>query len=96
MLLVKILQYSQENTCVGVSTLKEIPIQVFPVDIAKFLRLPILKNICERLLLNCFIDSLLHRPKGSRFILYDSVRFHGPSHRFSLSWASLVLNRVPT
>ena len=38
------------------------------------LRLPILKNICERLLFDCFNGSLLHRPKGSRSILYESVK----------------------
>ena len=31
--------------------LKKAPIQVFPVSISKFVRTPILKNICERLLL---------------------------------------------
>ena len=46
-------QYSHENTCVGVSSClqlyyKETPTQVFPV---KLLRTPILKIICERLLL---------------------------------------------
>ena len=64
---------------------KETTTQVFPVDVAKFLRLPISKNICERLLLDCFNGSLLHRPECSRSILYDSVRLNGPSHRSSLS-----------
>ena len=57
---------------------KKTPTQVFAVDITKFSRLPILKNNCERLLLDCFNDSLLHRPKGSRSILYDSVSLQGP------------------
>ena len=40
-LFLMILQYSQKNTCVGVS---------FSIlNIAKFLRAPTLKNICERL-----------------------------------------------
>ena len=39
-----ILQYSQENTCVGVQR------RCFSVNITKFLRTPIFKNICERLL----------------------------------------------
>ena len=42
----KILQYSQENTCVGDSLIK---------NIAKFFRLPILKNICKWLLLKMFM-----------------------------------------
>ena len=62
-LFLKISQYSQENTCVGIffliklqpyrpaTLLKETPTQVFPVNISKFLRIPILKNTCERLLL---------------------------------------------
>ena len=54
----KILQNSQENPCVGVSFLiklhfikKEGQKRCFSVNIAKYLRKPILKNICERLLL---------------------------------------------
>ena len=58
---------------------KEILTQVFPVDIAKFLRLPILKNICERLLPDYFNGSLVHRPNGLRSIFYGSVRLQGPS-----------------
>ena len=57
----KILQYSQKNTCVGVSLLmkmqafspvillKKTPKQAFSVNIAKFLRIHVLKNMCERL-----------------------------------------------
>ena len=49
----KILQFSQENTCVGVRAVtKKRPQQrCFPVNIVKFLRTVILKNICKRLLL---------------------------------------------
>ena len=42
--LLKIPEILQENTCVGVN--------LFSVKFAKFLRAPILKNICKRLLLN--------------------------------------------
>ena len=42
----------------------------FPVNIAKFLRVPISKNICERLLFDCFNGSILHGPKSSRSKLY--------------------------
>ena len=57
-LFLKILQYSQKNTCVGVSLLMKMqafsPVillkkQAFSVNIAKFLRIPVLKNMCERL-----------------------------------------------
>ena len=57
-LFLKILQYSQENTCVGVSFLvkirafspvKKTSTQTFPMNIVKFLRTPVLKNSCERL-----------------------------------------------
>ena len=46
-LFLEILQYAQENTCVGVS--------FFSVNIAKFQRTPILKNIYKRLLLRVTI-----------------------------------------
>ena len=70
----------------------------FRVNIAKFLRLAISKNICELLLFACFNGSLLHGPKGSRSKLYDGVRLQDPSQRsvFFFKSASLVLNRVPT
>ena len=78
------------------------------MDVTNFLKPPILKNICERLLLDYFNGSLIHRPNGLRSILHDSVRLQGPS-----PWPSflllifcklfllflnfpLVLNRVPT
>ena len=54
----------------------------------KILRLPILKNISEWLLLHCFNGSLLQRPKSSRSILHDSVRLQGPSHRSSFLFLS--------
>ena len=69
------------------------------MSIAKFLRLAILKNISERLLFDCFNGSLIHRPKGSRSIMYDSVSFQGARHRssfFVFNATSLFLNRVPT
>ena len=52
----------------------------FPVNIAKFLILPVLKNICKRLLYNFFNGSLLHGPKDLRPRLYDGVGLQGPSH----------------
>ena len=60
----------------------------FPVNIANFLILLISKNNCKRLLFYFFNGSLLHRPKGSRFRLYDGVRLQGPTDRSSLllSW----------
>ena len=48
------------------------------MDIAKFLRLSILKNISERLFLDCFNGLLIYRPKGVMSVLYDSVRLQGP------------------
>ena len=55
----------------------------FPVNIAKFLILFILKNICKRLLFNFFNGSLLFGPKGLRSRLYDGVRLQGLSDRSS-------------
>ena len=70
---IKILQYAQETSVLEFQASR---------NIAKFLRLPILKKSCERPLLDCFNGSLSHRPnKGSRSILYDKVRLQGPSHR---------------
>ena len=45
----KILQYLQENTSVGVS--KRLQDKSFLVKFAKFLRKPILKNLCKWLVL---------------------------------------------
>ena len=60
----------------------------FPVNIAKFLIILIPKNICERLLLDFFNDSLLHRPKVSRPRLCDGVRLQGLTHRSSFLFLS--------
>ena len=50
-LFLQISQYPQKNTFVGVLKLyyKEGPNMCFLVNIAKFLRTPVFKNICERL-----------------------------------------------
>ena len=53
----------------------------FPVNIAKFLIQPILKNICKRLLFNVFNGSPLHGPKGLRTRLYGDVILRGSSDR---------------
>ena len=52
------LQYSPENTCVGVSLYcsfikNRLQHRCFPVNIVNFLRILILKNICDRMLLYC-------------------------------------------
>ena len=47
----KIPPISQENTCVE-SLKNSLKDRNFPVKFAKFLRIPIFRNICERLLLN--------------------------------------------
>ena len=60
----------------------------FLANIAEFLILPILKNICKRLPFNFFNGSLLHGPKGLRYTLHDSVRFQGPSDRSSFWFLS--------
>ena len=55
-LLLRILLYSEETTYVEVSFSKETPAQVFSyLNILKFLRAPIFKNIGERLLVNVAI-----------------------------------------
>ena len=64
------------------------------VKIAKFLILLNSKNNCERLPFDFFNGLLLHRPKGSRFRLYDGVRFQGPTHRSSFLFLSFLYFRV--
>ena len=44
----KISQYSQENACVGVFLIKLQDWRSFLMEFVKFLRTPVLKNICER------------------------------------------------
>ena len=71
----------------------------FSVNIAKCLRLLILKNFCERLLFDCFNG--LHFTDGSRSRFCEDVRLHrlhGPSCRsfFVFKSPSLALNQVPT
>ena len=53
---VKTTKYSPENTCAGLSIQqtcnfikKRVQHRCFPVNIAKFLKTPILRNVCERL-----------------------------------------------
>ena len=75
-LFLKISQYSQENTFVGVSInkvpgLRPVTLskrdsnRYFPVNIEKFLITPILKNICERLLLQLIHGSKPNTLEGS-------------------------------
>ena len=56
------------------------------VNIAKFLRLLISRNICEQLRFDCFNGSLLHGPKGSTFRLYDNVKLHSLSYKSRFSF----------
>ena len=51
---------------------KETSTQVLSVDMTKFLRLPILKNICERLLLDCF-NGLFHSMLAAYAILVPTL-----------------------
>ena len=64
-LFLKNLLYSQGNTCVGVSFLNKAA-DFFLVNISKFLRAAILKNICERL--------LPHPVEHMSYIRHDSVQ----------------------
>ena len=73
-LFLKISQYPQESAVLE-SLFKKVAVLIacnfikktpqhrcFCLNIAKFVRLPILKNICEWLLFDCFNGSLLHGP----------------------------------
>ena len=85
-LLLKILQYLQEMPVLESHFKKVAGLKIcnfikkrpqcrcFPVNIVKFLRLPILKNIFERLLFDSFNGSLLCGSKVSRSRIYDNIR----------------------
>ena len=88
----KILQYSQENTCVGVLLIKRrFQDRCFPVNIAKCLRTPILKNNCEWLLLRLMLRSHRRVPPygltiGSHWrVLGPGSHFPGMPERLFLS-----------
>ena len=113
----KVLQYPQETPVLKSLFKKVASLKVcnfikkrpqhrcFLVNIAKFLKLPILKNIFERLLFDYFNGSLLHGRKGSRYRLYNDVRLQCPSHKSPFlflsrrlsSWAEYrpALRRIP-
>ena len=100
----KILQYPQEKPVLEtffncfLNFIKKRPQhRCFPVILAKFLRLSILKNSCKQLLFDCFNGSLLHGPKVSMSRLYDNVKSHGLSHRsrFSVFKSAFLCVRKP-
>ena len=103
-LLLDILQYPQETPVLEFifekvayfQTCKRPQHRCFPVNIAKFLILSILKNICKWLLLSFLNGSLLHGPKDVRSRLYDSVKFRVQVTVFVFKSASLVLKQIPT
>ena len=82
-LFLKVSQYSQENTFVGVSFLETLT-QVLLVNIAKFLTTPISKNNFERLLL----INYKQRPSWNFFWYHSSVSCTSWS-KFS-PWSSLT------
>ena len=88
---------STRYTCVGVSFWKKLKAWRVATlfknrpqhrNIVKFLKLIILKNICERLFFYCYNDLLLHGPKVSRSTLYDGVRLQDSSSRSSFLFSS--------
>ena len=80
-LFLKIFQYPQETPVLESIFKKRPQHSCFPVNIAKFLILPILKNICKQLFFNLFNGSLLHGPNGLRSRLYDGTILQCPNHR---------------
>ena len=95
-LFLKILQYSQEKNCAWVSfliklyalspvtLLKRLQHRRFPVNIVKFLRTLILKNICKRLLLNSVWPLQFWMNQGYVFPKTKQILSHGSKHEFSL------------
>ena len=97
------------NACVGVSFYKRLKAwsiikkrhehNSFPVNIAKFLRLPVLGKICEWLLFDCFNGLLLHVPKvqGLDYVTAPVFRVRVTGLVFCfLKSASLTVNWGPT
>ena len=95
-LLLWILQYSQEkvvlgslfNKVEGLQACNSFEKRLQHMCFLCILKLPILKNICESLLFDCFNGSILHIPEVSRSVLYDKVRLQGSSHRFNFLFLS--------
>ena len=87
---------SHQKSCIRKLLLDILQYRCFPVNIAKFLILSILKNICKWLLLSFLNGSLLHGPKDVRSRLYDSVKFRVQVTVFVFKSASLVLKQIPT
>ena len=79
-LLLKISQYSRENTCVGVlCTKRRFQHRCFPVNIVKCLRTPVLKNNCEWLLLRLILRFHLRVPsQGPILGSHPNVPLQGP------------------
>ena len=106
-LLLKISQYPQEKPVLqslfkkvaGLKACKFIKKRpqhrCFPVNIAKCLRLRILKNIFGRLLFYCFNGSLLHGPKDLKSRLYENDRLQGSRYRSSFLFLSRHLCPEP-
>ena len=98
-LFLKILQYSQENTCVGSRfnrlagfktcnfIKKRLQHWCFPMNIAKFLRTLILKKICEQLLLPFLLLTVNISSQGLIYV-FNSM---GPCQRSSSRFKELSL-----
>ena len=96
-LFLKISQYSQEKNCAGVSfliklqalspvtLLKRLQHRCFPMNIVKFLRTPILKNICEPLLLNSVWPLQFQMNQGYVFPKTKQILSHGSKHELLCS-----------
>ena len=89
--------FRNETICRPAIYEKETPIQVFPVNTTKFLRTPMLKNICEWLLLQVMeqsVDLLVRRQTLSKLVfilvvLYLLIRRF--NEIFCLDWFSLTV-----
>ena len=85
-LFLKISQYSQENSCVRVCNFikKRLQHRCFSANIAEIFRTPILKNICERLLLFPFKCVIITRYPFSKLLssltLLAPISQNGQTH----------------
>ena len=94
-LLLIISQYSQENTCVGVSFIKKrLWRKCFPVNIAKCLRKPILKNLFRYAKTNCVVNSYSGRCSYTTFFTFSNMELNLGLNSISYSWVLLWFEKL--
>ena len=71
---------------------KRLQRRCFPVNIARFLRTPFLKNICERLLLLCRFHKRIFQ--GKIYVNFEKTQFLWSNSSFLTTWETRSLSRL--